>query len=239
MSNRRREPTSTLLAQVARLVKLIADADLPPSVSYLLIGGSLTAIHKDDRATQATNAATGTPDPVRSINSGSTFLKQGLRCMTKHKSFDEVKAVVSTVNYGLGFRSGPEVMAHLTRALVAGGYAVNTQDDAIKGFYRLLRQALLDGVDELWPEANKHFEAYYGPAAPCVYSYKDEAGNQTARVSFSTEGTRAGCVLGSAGFDIALHHFVYRHLVAEFPSFTIKALTDDMPSFFTAQTDDD
>jgi hypothetical protein len=92
-------------------------------------------------------------------------------------------------------------------------------------------------VEAVWPEATKQFNAYYGPAAPCVYLFFDDEGNRTARVSFSTQGTRAGCVVGSAGFDIALHHFVYKHLVKEFPSFVIRALTDDLPAFFTAVGD--
>ena len=90
----------------------------------------------------------------------------------------------------------------------------------------------------MWPEATKQFNAYYGPAAPSLYSYTDPDGNKTVRVTFSTEGTRAGCVVGSAGFDIALHHFVYKHLMAEYPAFVIRALTDDLPAFFKADTED-
>ena len=41
-----------------------------------------------------------------------------------------------------------------------------------------------------------------------------------------------GYVLGSAGFDIALYHFVYQNLITEFDDLVIRSLTDDMPSFF-------
>jgi hypothetical protein len=191
----------------------------------------MTALHKADRATQAANAAAGKEDPLRAINSGSTFLKQGLKCMTAHKSFQPVKQRIGICQYGLGYRGGPECMCHVARSHVAMGFAVNTQD-AIKGFHMLERQAVLDGINAEWPEANKQFTTYYGPAAPCIYKFNDAEGNPIYRVSWSTQGTRAGCVLGSAGFDIALHHFVYKKLASELEDNVVKALTDDMPSFF-------
>jgi hypothetical protein len=72
-----------------------------------------------------------------------------------------------------------------------------------------------------------------------VYVYKNDDGDQVARVSFNSQGTRAGCVFGSAGFDIALHHFVYKILDTEFPDITIRALTDDLPSFIHADNDEE
>ena len=230
------KPDTALSFQVSRLIEIATAADLPIATTYLMIDGAMTALHKEDKATQATTTAAGKPAPIRSINSGTTFLKQAMRCMSNHSSFDRVKTELAICQYGLGFRNGPEVLCQLARSHLALGYAINTQD-AIKGFHKLKRQAVLDGVNVVWPEANKHFAAYYGPPAPCLYKYADADGNSVYRVSFSTEGTRAGCVLGSAGFDIALHHFVYKHLITEFPANVIRAITDDMPNFFTAHDD--
>ena len=135
------------------------------------------------------------------------------------------------MQYGLGFPAGPEVMAHLGRSLIEQGYVANTQD-AIKAFYSIKRQAVINSVNEEWPEANPQFKAYYGPASACVFAHNDEEGNRVLHITFSTDGTRAGCVLGSLGFDVCMHHSVYRQLLLEFPEMVIRALTDDMPSFF-------
>jgi hypothetical protein len=130
-SHRRVDPESALVYQIARLTELIATADIPPSVACILVHGFMTALHKADRATQAVNAAAGDGDPLRAINSGSTFLKQGLKCiylMTVHKSFQLVKKRIGVCQYGLGCRGGPECMCRVARSHVAMGFAVNTQD---------------------------------------------------------------------------------------------------------------
>ena len=120
--------------------------------------------------------------------------------MTRDGSYQRVEKKFSIMQYGLGFPAGPECMTHLARALVARGFAANTQD-ASKAFYSFSRQALLDVISEVWPEATAQFAANYGPASVFVYShmYKDCEGNSILRVTFSTDGTLAGCVLGSAG----------------------------------------
>ena len=155
----------------------------------------------------------------------------------KDSTFEKVKKKIGTINLGM-CESGPEILAHIARALVARGYAASTQD-AIKAFHTLSRQALLDSIDAVWPEATKIFNAYYGPAAPSVYIFVGDNDNKVARVSFNTEGTRPGCVFGSLGFDVALHHFVYKHLCIEFPDIIMRALTDDMPNFICGQTDEE
>ena len=68
-----------------------------------------------------------------------------------------------------------------------------------------------------------------------MYAYKDEEGNTVLHVTFSTTGVRAGCVLGSIGFDVCLHHFAYRFLLKEFEDFIIRSLT----SFFKPRVQSD
>ena len=105
----------------------------------------------------------------------------GLRLMTKHDSCDKLKKKLEVVQYGCGFPGGPEVMAHLARAMTERGFALNTQD-AIKAFYTMSRQALLEAINTMWPEANAQFAAYYGPPAPCIFPYKDDEGNQVMKI---------------------------------------------------------
>ena len=99
-SHRKRDPQSSLLYQVARLVLLVSKADLPEAVIYLLIPGTITALHKEDKETQPATAAAGLDAPLREIHSGSAFLKEGLRVMTRDNSFQRVKEELSIMQYG-------------------------------------------------------------------------------------------------------------------------------------------
>ena len=98
--------------------------------------------NKQDAAGRAETAAAGKTPALRTICNGSTFLKVGLQLASKDNSFHRVKKEIGGIQLGLG-ECGPEIMAHLARALVARGYAATTQD-AIKAFHTLSRQALLD-----------------------------------------------------------------------------------------------
>ena len=122
-SHRKRDPQSSLLYQVARLVQLVAEADLPEAVAYLqlliMIPGTImiTTLHKEDKETQLVTTATGLDAPLHKIHSGCAFLKEGLRAMTRDDSYQRVKKKLSRgfsiMQYGLGFPTGPECMAHL------------------------------------------------------------------------------------------------------------------------------
>ena len=50
--------------QVVRLVQLVAEADLPEAVAYLLI----TALHKEDKEKQLVTTAVGLDAPLREIH---------------------------------------------------------------------------------------------------------------------------------------------------------------------------
>ena len=104
VSHRRVKPETSLIFQMTRLIQLVTSADLPPACSYLLISSGDTALHKTDKATQAETAATGGKDKIRTINSGSTFLKQGLKMLHAHDSFTRVKRELEVTQYGLGFK---------------------------------------------------------------------------------------------------------------------------------------
>ena len=64
----------------------------------------------------------------------------------------------------------------------------------------------------------------------CTYHYRNENGVACIMVIWGRNGTRMGCVLGSIGFDITVHHFVYSKLSVAHPKVDYKSLTDDLPT---------
>jgi hypothetical protein len=62
-----------------------------------------------------------------------------------------------------------------------------------------------------------------------MYHYLDSDGVPCIKTIWGKNGTRMGCVLGSVGFDIAIHTFVYKPLAILHPNVDFKALTDDLP----------
>ena len=119
-------------------------------------------------------------------------------------------------------------------SIVARGFGANTQD-AIKAFYSLSRQALLDAISEVWPEANAQFAAYYDPASVCVlYTLTKIVRGTRSSVSRSAPMAPApdacSAVLGLTSPSIIL--CTNTCMIEEFDDLVIKSLTDDMPSFF-------
>ena len=81
----------------------------------------------------------------------------------------------------------------------------------------------------MWPEAGLVFNAYYGMYSLCMYHYRDADGVACIKVIWCKNGTRMGCVLGSIGFDMAIHTHVYKPLDTQHQDVDFKALTDDLP----------
>ena len=131
-THRTRNPQSLLLFQLARLVTLIGTVDTPASIAYLITHGAIYQCPLQGRQGRpASHCSRRQPPKIREIHNGCVLLKLGFRFMTRHKSCVRVKKLLSIMQYGLGFPAGPEVLAHLGRALVERGFAANTED-AIK-----------------------------------------------------------------------------------------------------------
>ena len=81
----------------------------------------------------------------------------------------------------------------------------------------------------MWPEAANVFNAFYGMPSLCMYHYRDTNGTPCIGVIWGRNGTRMGCVFGSIGFDMAVHHNVYSELAIKHTDVDFKSLTDDLP----------
>ena len=123
---------------------------------------------------------------------------------------------------------GPQKAVHIARVNRANGGA-QLSLDIINAFGEIGRQAVLDASHQRWPEQDRVFAAYYGAPAMVVFIVYELNGDITAYVNWSVQGTRQGCVLGSIGFCLTTQT-IYETLAAEFPSFLIRAITDDMPT---------
>ena len=99
--------------------------------------------------------------------------------------------------------------------------------DVSNGFNAARRDAILAAAASMWPEQLEIFLAYYGEDSIVIFIYTDEDGTQHVSIIRGHEGTRMGCVLGSIGFDMAEHHYIFQFLRDEFPNVLFRALTDD------------
>ena len=229
-----------LIDQIGRLIALCTNADIPPAVAFVLTCGSLTALNKVSQEEQAKLTREGKQPKIRPINNGTQIVKKTFRIGAATPSALRVKEQLKPIQLGLGTKAGPETLALIARAAYKAGIPILT-DDCVNGFNAASRQHMLDAVDEVWPEANALFNCFYSQHSPVFYSYRDPDNTPTLRVILSKEGSRMGCTWGSLAFDILVHHFIHKPLIAEFPNVHIKALTDDTPSLhpFTGTTDED
>ena len=205
----------------------------------VLTSGALNMINKVDEETNAQARATGSLPQYRPVNAGTNILKQALNDAAKTPSGAKAKSSTRPTQLGLGIKHGPERMAWALHAAQLEDRLIDT-DDAINAFNALLRQAVLDAVAAGWPEATQLFNKYYGLPSIVFYAYEHD-GARFLRAILGREGMRMGCPLGSLGFDLAMHEFVYRRLAADYKSdeVTLRALTDDLVRMWRTPPDDD
>ena len=98
---------------------------------------------------------------------------------------ERVKRDLGPEQHGMGLSAGPEIVAHSARAKWANGWAISTTD-AVNGFNALRRQAIMDGVAQLWPEAVHMFNTFYGAHSPVLFLYS--RGGLHARASHTQQG---------------------------------------------------
>jgi hypothetical protein len=174
----------------------------------------------------------GLKPKARPVNNGQQFTKRATHLATRTDSGKRVKRGLQPIQLGLGAKAGPEKMVFTARAMLKTKH-IAAAEDGENGFNATKRQALLDGTKEMWPEGMAMVNALYGDPSIVLYVYRNDEGKTKVRVILGKEGTRMGCPIGSMGFDIAEHVFIFDALRKEFPMVTMRALTDDLCPFFT------
>ena len=172
---------------------------------------------------------------IRPVNSGSMFLKNPLRCALSDRTAKRVQALQARTQMGNGMAYGCHTKVALARALYEAGFFVSLQD-AINAFNALERQAMLDVVDDIWPEATSIVNKTYGLDAPCIFLFDDDSGDHRIACMLSQQGVRMGCVLGSFLYCLTVWAAIYKVLEKEFPELHARAATDDLTSYGTADT---
>ena len=200
------------------------------AINYLLIAGGLTGLNKIPEVEEQLLEDAGLDRKLRPVNSGACLLKAPMRCVLADKSSVRVGEEIKPWQLGYGTALGPQVKIAIARALYAAGYFISLQD-AINAFNALCRQAMLDAVDEIWPEATRIFNKIYGVAAPVFYVHEGSDGTTQIRVTRSEQGARMGCVIGGFAFNVAMHVHVYRKMHDVFPTLFFRVLTDDKTDF--------
>jgi hypothetical protein len=226
------DPKHPFITASASLMTLLSKGDVPLAVAFVLTAGGLSPFNKLSHEENEERIQNGLDPALRPVNNGVMITKNTTILVCGTPAAVAAKKKLSPIQLGLGTKAGPEIAAHNTQALWAQGCAISSED-GVNGFNAIKRQAVIDAVHERWPEGDTFVNTLYGHASPCFFSFSDGEGNRRIRVILSVEGTRMGCPLGSFGFDLAMAHFVYDKLFAEFKKQAIiRALTDDLiPAF--------
>ena len=148
-----------------------------------------------------------------------------------------MKRLLQPIQLGLGAKAGPEKMVFTAHAMMKTNH-IAAAEDGENGFNAMKRQAVLDATKQMWPEGMAMVNALYGDPSTVLYVFRDAEGNARMRVILGKEGTRMGCPIGSMGFDLAEHVFIFSLLSKDFPEVTMRALTDDLCPFFSQPSRD-
>jgi hypothetical protein len=208
-----------LIKPLARLITLMANAEIPNAAGHLLASGSLYGLNKLPPAEQKERALNGLKHKLRPVNVGSMFLKVGFQLLLKT---DQAMEAIQHMDgqKSLCVPRGPEMVAHLARSMWEQGMPAVITDNS-NGFNDFRRQAMLDAVHRRAPGLTKAFNLYYARVAQCFILIDDEV-----CVVESAQGSRMGCVLGSFGFCLTVQD-TYDTVRAAHPDIVSKALTDD------------
>jgi hypothetical protein len=226
-------PTPSFFTLFSSLVSKIIDADVSDLVAFVLSGGSIIGLNKDDAETQASRLAQGLDPRERPINQGSLFLKLAFDLALHSPAAQAAAKLLRPIQQGVGAPRGMEVIAHVCSALYEQGYAI-LKLDATNGFQEIKRASLHRAVLRRCPSLLSLFKKYYSKESLCFFNQESEV-----RLLRAHEGARIGCKLSSFGFALTvqdLYESVSKQLSRVRDGSCIKAATDDVLVVLKAPT---
>ena len=157
----------------------------------------MSAFEKTDDDGVATGGA-------RPIAMGETIRRWVTRAIVQQKS-DELEAALAPCQYAVGVASGSEKLIAAVRTFLSAGEAderrVLLSLDAKNAFNTMSRQAILEGVNRLFPDLTQYFLQWYGEPAELWFHHER---GYTCKVS-SEEGVQQGDSGGPAWYACGLH----------------------------------
>ena len=173
---------------MARLQKRISDVTLPPSVVYLLSASALTALNKIEPELQEERLANGLDPELRTLSTGSIFLKASLRLALASDSGRKSVARLHPIQCQ-NTKYGIQKLATGVRAAHENGNLTGTTD--IRGaFYNTSRQKVLDTLQTEWPEAVSLVSSIYGEKTPQLYRFYNCDGELQVSIIYSANCLR-------------------------------------------------
>ena len=224
---------------LADFIARLANGLIPQVTAFALTASDMIGLHKLSRADQAARALQGLKPKLRAIMIGVGLLKWALKMVVQSLPVSKAAKDMMDFQLGLSAKRGTERFAHLYRALYLKRFAIFAVD-AENAFYTTERQRLIDAIALSVPSVLRVFITYYGIKNPVFYYISPE----DVQFLLNEQGVRAGCSLGSFGFDTCVHP-VFRAL-PDLPSekeqtdkLVVKALTDDFPMGVPPPSTDD
>ena len=218
-------PEQSFFTLLCGLVSKIISADVSDLVAFVLSGGSILGLNKDDDEVQKRRLSQGLDPRERPINQGSLFLKLAFDLALHSKPAQQAAKDLRPIQQGVGAPRGMEMIAHVCSALYSDGYAI-LKMDATNGFQEIKRSSLHQAVLRRCPSLLSLFQKYYTKESICFFDIESEV-----RLLQTDEGARIGCKLSSFAFALTVqdsYERVSRELRRAKDGSCIKAATDDV-----------
>ncbi|CEM28798.1 unnamed protein product [Vitrella brassicaformis CCMP3155] len=204
---------------LTKLVDDIVQSNIPDHVRPILGSARLIGLEKTDDDGSLTGG-------VRPIAIGEVLRRWVTRaiCFLHRERFGEA---LSPHQYAVGVSSGAEKCIAAIRTFLGSGAAdekrVVLSLDAKNAFSTISRQAILEGVNDLFPELTDFFLQWYGASSDLWFAHYDG----TVRTIASTQGTQQGDSGGPVWYVCGLHA-VLRRLQAALPDCLVCAFADNV-----------
>ena len=229
MSSERRNYVQIIARFVGVLTK---HPTIPKAVAFAVGTGALTMLNKIPEAENLCLIRSGAAPKVRPVNSGTDISKKIGRAIIDSNHGKVINKRL--INQFQGRSKGCQKVGLIAAAAYDSGKVV-TKNDKKNAFNEFEREKILQGVKNLWPSGYPAVYTYYGlTRSPVFYMYRDVNNQWCLLVTYSTEGVKQGCCLGSYCYAMGAEYNIFSTLRKAYPEVDICAITDDQIDIWDA-----
>ena len=216
----------------AKLYQLVAKANLPEAVNFILTTGKLIALNKVPSAENEERLKQNKDPLARPVNVPGDLINKAFSRALNSKSGRRAKLSVGP-EQKFADKHGLLKSTQQVAAAYKEGKIIQTTDFK-NAFNAANRQELLDSLVDIWPEAADMLRSYYATESLVLYPYW-ENGQRVIRVIWSKEGCKMGCPLGTLAFVAAQHAHIVKGFQEQYPEDVVEllAIVDDITKCWT------
>lgn len=237
-SKQRKNGKPTLLTTVARLEAMMANVDIPITVSYAMATNHLSELNKVNKEEQARRAEAGEGKATRPVAGGTEFLKGTMITIMQTRDAEKARKKVAPLNTACGMKNGSSTMARTAQAAYKKNLAI-LQNDFQNAYNTIERNTVLSGTAKHFPTVTNFINSVYGIPTMIFYTYYDEVLHEhTIQVIESQNGVKQGCVFAQLLFCLAIKDPMEKIQRDHSEVATLIAQSDDINTIIHRPADD-